>query len=46
LLVAFAGRGAQPHGGEGRFDHVGRAQMPPVLLRELIKGDEPLPIVV
>lgn len=45
-LVPLACRRPQPHGGEGRFDHVRRAQMPPVGLRELIKRDQPFPVGV
>lgn len=33
--VPRARRGAQPHGGKRRLDHVGGPPMPPVLFREL-----------
>ena len=33
------------HGGEGRFDRVGGAQMRPVLGREVVEGEQHAPVV-
>ena len=33
-------RGAMAHGGEGRFDRVGGAQMRPMLGREVVEGEQ------
>jgi hypothetical protein len=46
LLVALRRRRAQPDGREGRLDRVRRAQVLPVRLRELVEGDQPVPILV
>ena len=42
----LARRRPQSDRGEGRLHHVRRAQMPPVLLRELIERDQALPVRV
>jgi len=46
LLVALAGVGAQAHGGEGRFDRVGGAQVLPVLAGEVVEGHHPRPVAL
>lgn len=42
----LACRGPKPDRRKRRLDHVGGAQMAPVLLRKLINGDEPFPIML
>jgi hypothetical protein len=37
--------GAMPHGGEGAFDGVGRAQVDPVLGREIVEGQQLIDVV-
>jgi len=45
LFEAFGGADAQPRRRKGGLDHVGGSQMPPMFPRELVEGDQPLPVM-
>src|SRR5262249_59118947 len=46
LLVPLRRRRAESDGRERRLDRVRRAQVLPVRLRELVEGDQPVPVLV